>query len=287
MDSSVLAETDLGSMFNPAADLIWCRPDPANRLRSDGCAHSDDQDRSRWTGLHPHRAAVTRIFPRSAAPKPCPIPGAGKSCPSEGFPHIRPRDPIPPRGVPRSCPRAGPGTGRPAQGSTRSATTRARRHVGGFGGAVNHGQTPWEAAVREMGGEVSGITVDPARHNGRVPVGLPGAMRLVLHDLRGVRPAALQRAPGGRHTTGRSTLPLCSQPRGLEDLAGERGEADRERDFRARLPGRMGCAGASSQYVRAAEAPVPVSQYSVMLSTIPARVRWPEGCLSRKAREIL
>jgi len=29
-DSSVLAEPDLGSMFDPVADLIWCRPDPAN-----------------------------------------------------------------------------------------------------------------------------------------------------------------------------------------------------------------------------------------------------------------
>ena len=42
-----------------------------------------------------------------------------------------------------------------------------------------------------------------------------------------------------------------------------------------------------SQYDRAAEAPVPVSQYSVMLSTIRSRVRWPAGCPSRKAREIL
>ena len=42
-----------------------------------------------------------------------------------------------------------------------------------------------------------------------------------------------------------------------------------------------------SQYDRAAEAPVPVSQYSVMLSTILSRVRWPEGCPSTKAREIL
>jgi hypothetical protein len=29
-DSSVLAEPDLGSMFDPVADLIRCRPDPAN-----------------------------------------------------------------------------------------------------------------------------------------------------------------------------------------------------------------------------------------------------------------
>jgi len=41
------------------------------------------------------------------------------------------------------------------------------------------------------------------------------------------------------------------------------------------------------QYDRAAEAPVPVSQYIVMLSRIWSRVRPPEGCPSRKAREIL
>src|SRR3984957_1412030 len=64
--------------------------------------------------------------------------------------------------------------------------------------------------------------------------------------------------------------------RGRPDLTGERGEADRD-------------AGACpvSQYSRGAEAPVPVSQYSVMLSRIRSRVRWPAGCLSRKAREIL
>jgi hypothetical protein len=42
-----------------------------------------------------------------------------------------------------------------------------------------------------------------------------------------------------------------------------------------------------SQYDRAAEAPVPVSQYIVMLSRMWSRVRPPEGCPSRKAREIL
>ncbi len=42
-----------------------------------------------------------------------------------------------------------------------------------------------------------------------------------------------------------------------------------------------------SQYERAAEAPVPVSQYSVMLSRMWSRVRLPEGCPSTKAREIL
>jgi len=33
----------------------------------------------------------------------------------------------------------------------------------------------------------------------------------------------------------------------------------------------------NSQYHRAAEAPVPVSQYSVMLSTMCSRVRLPDG----------
>ena len=42
-----------------------------------------------------------------------------------------------------------------------------------------------------------------------------------------------------------------------------------------------------SQYSRAAEAPVPVSQYGVMLSSMWSRVRWPEGWPSRKARGIL
>jgi hypothetical protein len=41
-----------------------------------------------------------------------------------------------------------------------------------------------------------------------------------------------------------------------------------------------------SQYDRAADAPVPVSQYSVTLSTIVSRVSWPAGWPSTKAREI-
>ena len=43
----------------------------------------------------------------------------------------------------------------------------------------------------------------------------------------------------------------------------------------------------SSQYERAAEAPVPVSQYKVMLSRRLSRVRLPEGFPSTKARAIL
>ena len=42
-----------------------------------------------------------------------------------------------------------------------------------------------------------------------------------------------------------------------------------------------------SQYHRAAEAPVPVSQYSVMLSRMWSRVRLPTGSPSTNAREIL
>jgi hypothetical protein len=41
-----------------------------------------------------------------------------------------------------------------------------------------------------------------------------------------------------------------------------------------------------SQYSRAEEVAVPVSQYRVMLSRTLSRVRPPEGRLSRKAREI-
>ena len=46
-------------------------------------------------------------------------------------------------------------------------------------------------------------------------------------------------------------------------------------------------ARASSQYDRAADAAVPVSQYSVMLSTIRSRVRLPVGFPSTKAPAIL
>src|SRR6266540_3942839 len=50
-------------------------------------------------------------------------------------------------------------------------------------------------------------------------------------------------------------------------------------------------AGASgpyaSQYDRAADAPVPLSQYSVMLSRMWSHVRLPEGRPSTKARAIL
>src|SRR5690349_23515277 len=55
--------------------------------------------------------------------------------------------------------------------------------------------------------------------------------------------------------------------------------------------GALPAAGASgpyaSQYDRAAEAPVPVSQYAVMLSRTWSRVRLPEGCPSTNARAIL
>jgi hypothetical protein len=41
------------------------------------------------------------------------------------------------------------------------------------------------------------------------------------------------------------------------------------------------------QYQRAAEAPVPVSQYSVMLSSMVSRVRLPTGWRSTNVRETL
>ena len=78
--------------------------------------------------------------------------------------------------------------------------------------------------------------------------------------------------------------------RGSPDLAGERREADRNRDRRRSLAG--------SQALRPAlvrppsttgppTLPVPVSQYSVMLSTMLSRVRLPTGSPSTNAREIL
>ena len=77
--------------------------------------------------------------------------------------------------------------------------------------------------------------------------------------------------------------------RGGEDLAGKRREADGNRDHRRSLAGRTAAARTcpNSQYHRAAEAPVRVSQYSVMLSTMLSRVSLPTGSPSTNAREIL
>ena len=77
--------------------------------------------------------------------------------------------------------------------------------------------------------------------------------------------------------------------RGPPQLTWERGEADRDRDRRRGRAGRGRDSGSSelSQYDRAAEAPVPVSQYSVMLSSTWSRVRLPTGCSPTNAREIL
>src|SRR5215213_4763563 len=68
--------------------------------------------------------------------------------------------------------------------------------------------------------------------------------------------------------------------RGRPDLAGEGGEAHRDRDLGRSLGGRGRDSGGSValQYDRAADAPVPVSQYSVMLSRMWSRVRLPVGC---------
>ena len=76
--------------------------------------------------------------------------------------------------------------------------------------------------------------------------------------------------------------------RGLEDLAGEDGEADREREFGGLFPDatRAAMVRPCSQYSRADEVAVPVSQHRVMLSRMWSRVRPPTGCLSRKTREI-
>jgi hypothetical protein len=74
---------------------------------------------------------------------------------------------------------------------------------------------------------------------------------------------------------------------GPEDLAGEAGEADRDLDWWGAWPAAWAAARPLSQYDRAAEAPVPVSQYRVMLSRIVSRLSWPAGWPSTKARAIL
>jgi hypothetical protein len=78
--------------------------------------------------------------------------------------------------------------------------------------------------------------------------------------------------------------------RARPDLAGERREADGKNATAGRAsPAARGAARAcpNSQYHRAAEATVPVSQYSVMLSTMLSRVRLPTGLPSTNAWEIL
>ena len=65
--------------------------------------------------------------------------------------------------------------------------------------------------------------------------------------------------------------------------------ADRHGDRRRRLATAIAAASAraSSQYDRAADAAVPVSQYSVMLSTMVSRVRLPAGPAVDEGAEIL
>ena len=77
--------------------------------------------------------------------------------------------------------------------------------------------------------------------------------------------------------------------RGSPNLAGECREADGNLDRRRSVAGRKRCGqrSPSSQYDRAADAAVPVSQYRVMLSTMLSRVRLPTGLPATNAREIL
>jgi hypothetical protein len=66
--------------------------------------------------------------------------------------------------------------------------------------------------------------------------------------------------------------------RGSDDLAGNVVKPTGTETSGGAWPAARAWARPLSQYARAAEAPVPVSQYSVMLSTILSRVRWPAGC---------
>ena len=84
---------------------------------------------------------------------------------------------------------------------------------------------------------------------------------------------------------GRPARPSCAGPRKISP--GNEVKPTGTETCGGAWPAAAAAARPFSQYSRAAEAPVPVSQYSVMLSTMWSRVRLPEGCLSRKAREIL
>jgi len=75
--------------------------------------------------------------------------------------------------------------------------------------------------------------------------------------------------------------------RGAEDLVGETVKPTGSLTSGRACPAARAAACAFSQYDRAAEAPVPVSQYVVMLSRTWSRVRPPEGGPPVKAREIL
>ena len=102
---------------------------------------------------------------------------------------------------------------------------------------------------------------------------LPGGEVAALVDLVEVREAGV----GG----------LGPAARGSPDLAGERREADRHGRGRRGLAGRLRAGPRVIPVVPGCEAPVPVSQYSVMLSRMWSRVRFPEGCPSTNARAIL
>src|SRR5918999_1565824 len=88
--------------------------------------------------------------------------------------------------------------------------------------------------------------------------------------------------PRPRAHVRRLTQPVDARPRPEVD----------ENDMVPQLGGAAWPAAAAmnrpnSQYQRAAEGPVPVSQYSVMLSRMVSRVRLPTGSRSTNAREIL
>jgi hypothetical protein len=74
--------------------------------------------------------------------------------------------------------------------------------------------------------------------------------------------------------------------RGLEDLAGDTVKAAGSETSGGGCPAAAAVLRPPSQYIRAAEVAVFVTQYSVMLSRMWSRVRPPESCPPVKAREI-
>jgi len=91
----------------------------------------------------------------------------------------------------------------------------------------------------------------------------------LLSEQSGLFPGGEVAALGGLVEVGEVGVDLLGPAtRGLDDLTGEHGEADRELQFGGFFPDAMRAARLRdcSQYSRAEEVAVPVSQYKVMLS---------------------
>ena len=219
-------------------------------------------------GWGPHRRRSRRADRRAgrlparppdrptAARPPRPAPAAARRAP-------RPRRARPLRRGEGD--RAGPG--HPAGAHRAQPAGRHRRRAGAH---LHPGRSPAACTGR------SGVTLAGYALGSRIP----NVDRYLLPIVAVIVVVSLI-PTAGRHRRHRPAPIGLFDPaaRRREALAGERGEADRNRDRRWGWPAAAAraCACPVSQYARAAEAPVAVSQYSVMLSTTLSRASPPEG----------